>query len=305
MGNTNLLDTVSKILMNLSTNEGINASGKDESFGCIFGRDSAITILKILKAYSNKSSYTVTEMSNLMAVCRRALLTLVELQGKRKNRESGEEPGKFIHEYRKEKFERLTKRFNPWYIYPDGILRNYDSIDSTPLGLIAIYKYWDMTKDGDFLIKALPAVEKGLNWIITYGDIDKDILIEYEFHKNRKFGGLLVQSWTDSRESIKDKNGIMPSYPIAPVEAQGYAWLALKLWGDFYSDKKLVFNKNEIKGKLSATENFGRKLLKQADLIKEKFNKSFIFKDNEFNFAAQALNGDKNQITTITGKYSM
>ena len=36
-------------VLGLATKDGINASGKDEIYGCIFGRDSAITILKLLK----------------------------------------------------------------------------------------------------------------------------------------------------------------------------------------------------------------------------------------------------------------
>ena len=33
-------------LLELATDEGINASGKQDVYSCIFGRDSAITILK-------------------------------------------------------------------------------------------------------------------------------------------------------------------------------------------------------------------------------------------------------------------
>lgn len=131
----------------------------------------------------------------------------------------------------------------------------------------------------------LPSVESGLNWIISYGDIDKDSLIEYDFPTSRKFGGLLVQSWTDSKESLLDKEGNMPKYPIAPVEAQAYAWLALKLWGDYYQFQH---------------PKFARKLLSQAKKLKVEFNKKFILKDQNLYFAAQALDGDKKQIKTIT-----
>lgn len=288
-----LRDRIYQIILELATEEGINASGKGDVYGCIFGRDSAISILKILKAVSNANASSTLDTTSLLVICRRALLTLVDLQGKQTNIESGEEPGKFIHEYRKDNYERLlTLDVKPWYIYPDGILRNYDSLDSTPLALIAIYRYWQMTNDSEFLLKVLPGVEAGLNWIITYGDLDKDQLLEYELPEIRKHGGLVVQSWTDSKESMMDKDGRFPQYPIAPVEVQGYAWLALKLWADFYADTTNSF---------AHTEQFAKKLLQQADSMKQRFNDVYMFEDTKLLFPAQALDGYKNQIKTVTG----
>lgn len=272
-------------LLELSTEEGINASGKDGVFGCIFGRDSAITILKILKVHSKQPSL------ELLSTARKGLLTLASLQGTEFNIECGEEPGKFIHEFRKKEetehyFGLVNHPTLPWFIQTDGTIKNYDSIDSTPLTLIALYKYWQITQDDEFLITVLPAVEKGLNWIITFGDLDKDLLLEYDFPVTRKHGGLLVQSWTDSHESLRQSDGNMPKYPIAPVEAQGYAWLALKLWGDFYKN---------------IAPEFSKKLLSQSIELKKRFNEMFLIKDKGITFASQALDGDKNSIGTITG----
>ena len=282
MNNAALRKLAYKSLLELATSQGFNASGKDEVFGCIFGRDSALTILKILKVHTHKPSLELLEIS------RKALLTLVKLQGREFNLESGEQPGKFIHEFRKseKEKERLLSLKKPWYVYPDDTIKNYDSIDSTPLTLIAIYKYWQISQDSEFLLTVLPAVEAGLNWIITFGDMDKDDLIEYELPKERTHGGLPVQSWTDSHESLMDKFGKFPKYQIAPVEAQGYAWLALKLWGNFY---------------LQHSPQFGQKLLAQSQKLKSVFNKKFIIKDSGHFYAAQALDGNKNKIKTITG----
>ncbi len=281
MDDAHLLKLSYQCLMDLATEEGINASGKDEVFGCIFGRDSALTILKILRVYEK---YPQPE---LLAICKTTLLTLIALQGTTVNIESGEEPGKFIHEFRKDKYNHLVIRENPWFLYPDKMLRNYDSIDSTPLILIAIYKYWQLTQDHKFLITALSSVEAGLNWLITYGDMDKDSLIEYHFHPARKYGGLKVQSWTDSVESLLQSDGNFPKYPLAPIEVQGYAWLAFRLWADYYAE---------------GHPTFSRKLSNQSELMKKQFNQKFIFKDSENRyFGVQALDGDKQQIKTITG----
>lgn len=286
-----LRTTIYNNMLDLATSEGINASGRDEVFGCIFGRDSFITILKLLKVYQNQSDKNDLDVIPLREICKKSLLTLITLQGKEINLESGEEPGKFIHEYRKDKYEPLVNRPRPWYVYPDKILRNYDSIDSTPLGLIAIYKYWKATGDNEFLLTALPAVEKAINWMLTYGDSDHDYLLEYELHKDRVHGGLVVQSWTDSRESLTQSDGKFPLYPIAPVEVQGYAWLALKLWADYYSNTTNFPPTIELAGKL---ENY-------IAGMEKRFNEMFIFQSEGFNFLAQALDGDKNQIRTVTG----
>lgn len=278
---SNFRDYIYQSLLSLVTDEGINASGRDEIYGCIFGRDSALTILKIIRVNQRRS------LPQLMQIVKKALLNMCSLQGQTINIESGEEPGKFIHEFRKDKHEHLTLRSQmPWYLYPDGIMRNYDSLDSTPLGLIAIYKYWHATYDNDFLISVLPHVEKGLNWIITYGDRDKDGLLDYTFHNERKYGGLSVQSWTDSQESLRQADGLFPKYPISPVEVQGYAWLALRLWAGYYADKSPAF---------------ASKLYRQAELIKKMFNQLFIFKESGYYFAGQAIDGNKQLIKTMTG----
>ncbi|MCL5784950.1 MAG: hypothetical protein M1142_06395 [Patescibacteria group bacterium] len=279
MDSQNLHQLAYQSLLNLACEDGINASSREEVFGCIFGRDSALTILKILRAHQRQP------IPALMQICKNALLHLVALQGQEFNLESGEQPGKFIHEFRKDKYEHLLNSSKPWFIYPDGILRNYDSIDSTPLNLIAIYKYWQLTSDDEFLVTVLPAVESGLNWIITFGDQDKDYLLEYEFSPTRQFGGLVVQSWTDSHESIITSEGLMPKYPIAPIEVQAYAWLALKLWSQFY---------------LTQSPAFAHKLSLQANKLKDKFNEQFIFRDQGLFFGVQALDGNKHQIQTVT-----
>lgn len=282
-----------KTILRLATEDGINASGKNDVYGCIFGRDSAITVLKILTTLESNPTIDTVDCEYLLDVCRRSLLRLCDLQGTTVNIESGEEPGKFIHEYRTENYDRLLRLEKPWYIYPDNVLRNYDSIDATPLALIALYKYWELTSDSEFLLKVLPAVEKGLNWIISYGDQDKDYLVEYELSPLRKHGGLVVQSWTDSGESLLQENGLFPHYPIAPVEVQGYVWLALNMWADHYDDSS---------GEFTHTNSFAQKLRSQAVHMKEVFNNAFMFEDKTgLIFPAQALDGDKNMLKTVTG----
>lgn len=291
--NTNTLrQNVLSCLLELATPDGILASDRREIYGGIFGRDSAITILKILKASSNAKAFTPDEQKNLHEICKRSLLTLVSLQGKAVNLESGEEPGKFIHEYRRDNFDHLIFMEKPWYVYPDGILRNYDSLDATPLALIAIYRYFRKTKDYPFVMEVLPAVERGLNWIMNYGDRDGDYLVEYEFPETRQHGGVIIQSWADNRNTLLQIDGTFPEFPIAPVEVQGYVWLALRLWAGFFKSPSSNFLQNI---------SYAKQLADFAMRLKQRFNETFLFKSQGRFFAAQALDGEKKQIRTITG----
>lgn len=267
----------------LADEQGIAASSRQEAYGCLFGRDSAISVLKLLEVYRKKPDV------ELLEICRRTLLTHTVLQGKNYVIESGEEPGKFVHEFRQNNYERLINRPKPWYVYPDKMLRNYDSVDATPLLLLAYHKFWKITQDDDFLLRVLPSVEAGLQWLITDADKDRDYLIEYELPQERTFGGLVVQSWTDSHACLTTADGKFPLYPIAAVEVQAIAWSALKTWGHFFEtkDKKL---------------ELAHQLNDFAGNLKTRFNQLFIIKDKTGKsvYAHQALDGHKQPISTIT-----
>ena len=212
-----------KSLQELETPHGILASARDEAYGCLFGRDSLISSLELLRAYER------TKNKYFLELVERSLRALANLQGRHENIESGEEPGKIIHEYRPEKHEHLTKLAeDPWFLYPEGVLRNYDSVDSTPLFLMAAHEY---AKAGDerFATTLMPAVRAALNWLKKFDGG----FVTYSFHPGRRHGGLKVQSWMDSEESLFfEESEERPEYPIAPVEVQAYAWAALRAWGE-------------------------------------------------------------------------
>jgi glycogen debranching enzyme len=223
----------------LETEEGILASSKEEIYGCVFGRDSLITSLKLLKAYEK------TGDAYFLSVVRKILLNLAGLQGKEHNIESGEEPGKIIHEYRKERHEHLTKRSEkPWYLYPEGAMKNYDSVDATPLFLIAARRYYELSKDTKFLDELQPNINSALEWLIHNSHKHPLGFVSYHFLPERTHGGLLTQSWMDSRESVFHEDDSATPYPIAPVEVQAYAYAALKSWGKDNEAEKLKTNFN-------------------------------------------------------------
>ncbi len=265
----------------LETQKGILAFSRQEIYGCIFGRDSLITALQLLQAYKgSRNAY-------FFQLAKKILLNLVSFQGKEVNVQSGEEPGKCIHEFRKNNHDHLTKKpKKPWYAYPDGTLRNYDSLDSTPLFLMAVYKYWKITRDKKFLNAILPNIKFALDWILLYADNNKDGFLDYRLHPKRTFGGLAVQNWMDSDESLFHEDGRLINYPVAPVEVQAYAYASLKAWGNYFSP---------------VLPGYGAKLIARANRLKRDFNNKFIyFKKGKFNLAS----GVDNRGNLITAERS-
>lgn len=251
----------------LETDTGILASGREEIFGCIFGRDSLITDMKLIRAYQYNGD------AHLLSVVKKSLENLFLLQGKEVNIESGEEPGKCIHEYRPENHEHLTKWHNPpWYVYPDGKMRIYDTVDGTPLLLMATYRYWKASGDQEFLENALPHVRAALRWVLDYGDSNGDQFIDYQFSPERVHGGLHVQSWMDSDESLFHEDGSETPYPIAPVEVQAYAYMALRMWSDFFAHEK-------------KESDFAKELSERAATLKKAFNEKFVLESENFSIA--------------------
>ncbi|HEY0979332.1 MAG TPA: amylo-alpha-1,6-glucosidase [Candidatus Paceibacterota bacterium] len=217
----------------LEVDRGILASSKEEIYGCVFGRDSLITSLLLLRVYEK------TKDAYLLALVRKVLVNLAKLQGRERNLESGEEPGKIIHEFRPENHEHLTEHLeHPWFLYPDGIMRNYDSVDATPLFLIALERYYRLAHDESILELLSENLDEALAWVLASTEAHQDGLVGYAFHPERSFGGLRVQSWMDSAESVffEDRDET-PAYTLAPVEVQAYAYRALSVWHLLYREQ--------------------------------------------------------------------
>lgn len=263
-------------IRSLETERGILASGREELYGCVFGRDSLITALLLLRVYEK------TEDEHLTELVRKILVNLAKLQGRESNQESGEEPGKIIHEFRPDNHEHLTKhQEHPWFLYPDGIMRNYDTVDATPLFLIAVERYYTLTGDEEFLDLVKGNVSDALTWLLTTMDEHPEGFVAYQFHPDRKYGGLRVQSWMDSTESVffEDRED-MPAYGIAPVEVQGYAYRALSVW-------HLLLRENE--------PDLAALLLERARILRERYYEHFVLPNGT---PAFALDGQSRMLTS-------
>jgi glycogen debranching enzyme len=278
----------------LETERGILASARHELFGCIFGRDSLITSLQLLRVCQE------TGDPDFLGTVRKVLLTLADLQGRAINVESGEEPGKIIHEYRPDKHEHLTRpggangNEKPWYLYPDQIMRNYDTVDATPLFLIAVYRYIQLTQtlqipDPEFSETVMPSVKAAIYWIFWYGDSNGDGFIDYQLKPERTFGGLQNQNWMDSSEATFHEDGTPVIYPIAPVEAQAYTYLALRLWGRYFGSSS--------QGKFD--HEASEQLQRRADILCDQFNQTFITSRGDTISLASGIDGVGKLMTSV------
>lgn len=175
-------------------------------FAALFGRDSLL------------SSYETLLLDPDLA--RGTLRVLASYQGTEVNDERDEDPGKILHERRSGEMTATNEI---------SFGRSYGSVDSTPLFLMLAHEYFRWTADEVLLTDLKGAIQAATNWILDYGDLDGDGLIEYCRRDPR---GLFNQGWKDSGDANRHSNGAIAQPPIALVEVQGYALCALAGAGD-------------------------------------------------------------------------
>jgi glycogen debranching enzyme len=124
------------------------------------------------------------------------------------------QPGKILHEARGGEMAALGE-------IPFG--RYYGSVDSTPLFVMLAGEYYERTGDLDTVRVLWPNLERALEWIDRYGDLDGDGLVEYQRAADT---GLINQGWKDSHDGVSHENGELPDGPIALCEVQGYVHAA-------------------------------------------------------------------------------
>jgi glycogen debranching enzyme len=230
----------------------------------LFGRDSLIASWQLLELRPE--------------IARKTLETLAFYQGKEINYKTGEEPGKIIHEYYpKETPDDWWKKYKAhikWLKRGEPV---YFSVDSTPLFLILLKKYFDLKKDKNFLKKTWPNAKSAINWMINFGGLDKGFLTH---EKRNPEEGLMSQSWKDGWGGPIEK---MAS-PISVVEVQGYAYLALLSAAELAKTMKEPFLEKDLE--------------QRAKRLKKFFNEKFWL--NSGKFFVVAVDGKSQQQKIIT-----
>jgi glycogen debranching enzyme len=150
------------------------------------------------------------------------LRVLARRQGHRFDPESGEAPGKIMHELRRHDFSILGGRVRLPPVY-------YGTVDATPLWVILLHEAWRWGMPADEIEPLLPHLEAALNWLGEQGDPDGDGFVEYVDTSGH---GLRNQGWKDSGDAVRFRDGRLAAAPIALVEVQGYAHAAARHGGD-------------------------------------------------------------------------
>jgi glycogen debranching enzyme len=143
------------------------------------------------------------------------LRVLAGLQGTQHQPASAEEPGKIMHELRREALvidDDIT--LPPLY---------YGTVDATPLFVCLLHDAWKWGLPDDEVRALLPHLEAALGWMRDDGDADGDGLLEYI---DRSGHGLANQGWKDSGDSVQWRDGSLAEGPIALCEVQAYAYEA-------------------------------------------------------------------------------
>jgi glycogen debranching enzyme len=227
-------------------------------FVTLFGRDSLISALQVLPFDTQTAADT--------------LRLLASYQGTREDSWRDEEPGKILHELRVGEMARTGAIPHSPY---------YGTVDATPLFLIVLGRLARWTGDLALFEELRPNVERALEWMRRYGDVDGDGYIEYRSPVGK---GLINQGWKDSGDAIVDDEGRIAKPPIALVEVQGYAYAARREIAELYRRT----------GDADAAE----RLEEEARLLRARFNQDFWVE--RIGCYALALDGGKTPLAVVS-----
>ena len=226
-------------------------------FVAVFGRDSVTVSLQTMSVYPEFAKGT--------------LIKLAQLQATEVDDWRDAQPGKMLHELRRDELTQLHQL--PYTPY-------YGTIDTTILWIATLAALYRWNADLSFLDDCRPALERALSWIDCYGDFDQDGFVEYQ---TRSPLGLKNQGWKDSGDAIVYPDGSQVAAPIALCEVQGYVYNAWKQAAEIY----------ELWGESATAERFRQKA---ADLY-QRFNDRFWMEEE--GYYCLGLDSQKQQIGSI------
>ncbi|SCK45543.1 glycogen debranching N-terminal domain-containing protein [Streptomyces sp. WMMB 322] len=202
------------------------------------------------------------------------LRTLARRQGAVSDPGTEEQPGKILHEIRRDGLD-----FGNGLSVPPCY---YGTVDATPLWVTLLHDAWRWGMPAEEVERLLPHAESALVWMDEHGDADGDGFLEYVDSTGR---GLSNQGWKDSGDSVRHRDGRLAEPPVALCEVQAYAHEAA----------------------LAAAEllrAFGRpdadRWEEWAQRMRGRFRERFWVEDADGPYPAIALGSDKQPLDALT-----
>ncbi len=203
------------------------------------------------------------------------LRTLAGLQGREVSDDTAEEPGKILHELRR---QTTAIPGTPVVLPP----LYYGTVDATALWVCLLHDAWRWGLAEDEVLALMPNLVDALCWMRDFGDSDGDGLLEYV---DRSGHGLANQGWKDSGDSVQWRDGTLSEGPIALCEVQAYAFEAATKGADLL-------------------DHFGFDGAEEwrawAARLQSEFNRRFWIEDAAGPYPAIALDANKRPVDTVT-----
>ncbi|MEU5536495.1 glycogen debranching N-terminal domain-containing protein [Streptomyces sp. NPDC020362] len=226
-------------------------------FLTLLGRDALLTALFALPYRPQLAAAT--------------LPALAATQATRTGVSSVAQPGKIVHEVRHGELAHFGQ-------VPFG--RYYGSVDATPLFLILLGAYVELTGDAGLARRLEPHARAAIGWMLDHGGLTTRGYLVYRADE----GGLANQNWKDSPGAICWSDGTRPTGAVMAAGAQGYAydalrrtaWVARTAWAD---------------------ETYAALLEQAAADLRDRFQRDFWMR--EHSFPALALDGEGNQVDAL------
>jgi glycogen debranching enzyme len=236
-------------------------------FLTLFGRDSLWAARMLLPIGTDLAGST--------------LRLLASRQGQEVDADSAEEPGKILHELRRDRLHLPADAARP----RGGIDLPpvyYGTVDATALWVCLLHDAWRWGLPENDVEALLPSLEAGLTWLVAHGDPDGDGFLEYVDTTGQ---GLTNQGWKDSGDSVRWRDGRLAEAPIALCEVQGYAYEAAV-------------------GGAALLRRFGRpsadRWLEWSQALQERFRSRFWVQDEHGEHPAIALDATKRPVDSLT-----
>ncbi len=203
------------------------------------------------------------------------LRVLAGLQGTKDVPASAEQPGKIMHELRRETLRIPDEAIALPPLY-------YGTVDATALWICLLHDAWRWGLPDESVRQLLPHLVAALGWMRDYGDADGDGLLEYIDQTGH---GLANQGWKDSGDSVQWRDGALAEGPIALCEVQAYAYEAARHGADLLEHFRL-----------DGAEEWRA----WAEALKARFHESFWIDAPGGAYPAIALDAAKRPVDTVT-----